>query len=89
MPKEPILQTARGRAEPDCTKWSREEFISLSFMWTERSQKRTVGITTEYGLEDRSVTVKNPDKRKIFLFCTSSGPVLEPIQFRSHQELFP
>jgi hypothetical protein len=72
-PMEPILETTKGRAEPDCTKSRREEFVSLSFPWRDRSRNSAVGIATGYG-------PSSPSRGTIVLFSTSSRPDLDPIQ---------
>jgi hypothetical protein len=41
---------------------------------------RTVGIATDYGLDDREVGVRVQGRAKNFLFSTSCGPALRPNQ---------
>jgi hypothetical protein len=47
---------------------------------TSRSQDKSVGIATDYGLDNRETGVQFLTGQKTFLFSTASKPTLRPIQ---------
>jgi hypothetical protein len=54
--------------------------IKLSCLHRYRSRYSSVGIETDYGLDDRRVRISCPGRVKNFLFSTSSRPGLGPIK---------
>jgi hypothetical protein len=51
-----------------------EYYVNVSYR--NRSRESSVGVATEYGLDDRGVGVPSPSRIENFLFFTSSCLVL-------------